>query len=104
MASPFDTLDYTEALINHGLRPDHATDQEKSLAIEVTQLRRLLAHGESAHDMTTLRHVQDAKNRVVAAAVAWWREDDEYGKHASELGEAVAQLRRITTTTTERGA
>ena len=85
-------MDYHEALHDHGLNTQSATDQEKSLAIEVMQLRRLLSHGACHHDVTTLRNVQEQKNKVVAAAE---RVADEPSVLAP-LVVAVRELRRIT--------
>ena len=85
-------IDYTAVLIDHGLRPHTATDQEKSMAIEIMNLRRLLAHGDAAHDIKTLRNVWDQKNRVVAEAIKWYREPES----PATLYRAIHELLRIT--------
>ena len=91
-------LDYTAVLIDHGLRPHAATDEEKSMAIEIMNLRRLLAHGDAAHDIKTLRNVLEQKNRVVAEAVRWFRAGDTSWDHEVHGGlfSAVRELLRIT--------
>lgn len=93
---PEPIIDYTAVLIDHGLRPHAATDQEKSMAIEIMNLRRLLAHGDAAHDIKTLRNVQEQKNRVVAEAIKWYREPvSDYDGWGGLFG-AVRELLRIT--------
>lgn len=63
------TVTYQTVLTDHGLREQAATDQEKALAAEVAQLRNLLADGDCAHDVATLRNVQTQRRKVVAAAM-----------------------------------
>lgn len=85
-------MDYHQALHDHGLNAQSATDQETSLAIEVMQLRGIIAHGACHHDVKTLRNVQEQKNRVVEAAE---RVADDPSMMPTLLG-AVRELRRIT--------
>jgi hypothetical protein len=86
------TLDYEPVLHDHGLVAHAATDQEKSLAVEVMQLRAIIAHGHEHHDVRTLRNVQEQKNKVVAAAE---RVADDPSMLVTLFG-AVKELRRIT--------
>jgi len=85
-------MDYHQALHDHGLSEHAATDQEKSLATEVMQLRRIISHGACHHDVKTLRNVQEQKNRVVDAAE---RVADDPSMLVTLFG-AVRELRRIT--------
>lgn len=93
---PEPIIDYTAVLLDHGLRPHAATDEEKSMAIEIITLRRLLAHGDAAHDIKTLRNVWDQKNRVVAEAIAWYRDPATCCDGRGGLFSAVRELLRIT--------
>lgn len=86
------TGNYHTVLHDHGLNEHAATEQEKSLAIEVMQLRRIIAHGHVNHDPMTLRNVQEQKNRVVDAAE---RVADDPSMLVTLFG-AVRELRRIT--------
>ena len=86
------TLDYELVLHDLGLVSYAATDQEKSLAVEVMQLRAIIAHGHEHHDVRTLRNVQEQKNKVVAAAE---RVADDPSMLVTLFG-AVKELRRIT--------
>ena len=82
----------TNVLHERGLNAHAATDQELSLALEVAQLRRIIAHGTCHHDIATLRNVQEQKNRVVEAAERY--ADDP--SMTAGLTSAVRELRRIT--------
>jgi hypothetical protein len=86
------TLDYEPVLHDHGLVAHASTDHEKSLAVEVMQLRAIISHGHEHHDVRTLRKVQEQKNKVVAAAE---RVADDPSMLVTLFG-AVKELRRIT--------
>lgn len=85
-------LDYEPVLHDHGLVAHAATDHEKSLAVEVMQLRAIIAHGHEHHDVRTLRNVQEQKNKVVAAAEAYVNDPSMW---TPVIG-AVRELWRIT--------
>jgi hypothetical protein len=84
-------------LLDFALRPHTATDEEKQLASEVAQLRALLTHGDAHHDVTTLRHVQTQKNKVVASALAFVEDHSGGGEALSRLIADARELTRITT-------
>ncbi len=87
-------ISYQTVLTDHGLRAHAATDEEKSLATEVAQLRALLADGDCAHDMRTLRNVQEQRRRVVARAMAVVDRPHD-AEAAAAMVSAVRELRRI---------
>jgi hypothetical protein len=86
------SLDYELILHDLGLVSYAATDHEKSLAVEVMQLRAIIAHGHEHHDMRTLRNVQEQKNKVVAALEAYVNDPSMW---TPVIG-AVRELWRIT--------
>lgn len=88
---------YRRVLTDHGLREHACTTEEKALALEIAELRCLLAHGDCAHDVRTLRNVQEQRRRVVATAMAAVDRPDD-AEAASAMVSAVREFRRITGT------
>jgi hypothetical protein len=90
------TDQYEMVLHDHGLNAQTATAEEKSLALEVATLRRIIGHGTAAHDSRTLRNIQEQRNKIVAAVLRMIDHDDDWGYVRADILDAAREFRRIT--------
>ena len=70
--------------------------EEKTLALEVATLRRIIGHGTAAHDSRTLRNIQEQRNKIVAAVLRMIDHDDDWGYVRADILDAAREFRRIT--------